>query len=289
VASARRKPVTAMKRIAQIAVAASLAWLAALPAQAQVSPELKNPRITFAYVPPENPRYLPIMERLKSRQFLEKFSAFLSPLQLPHSFYLVTRQCGQPNAFYNPSNWRIEICYEIVELIDRIAPRAGTTNADGFSHDEVLYGSFVGVLLHEAGHAVFDMYNVPIFGREEDAADQMAAFIALNFNKDVALTITRGFAYLWRAFARSGDPKGWADFSDEHGTNQQRYFNTLCMGYGGNPELFKDFVDKGWLPKERAAVCAEEFQQVRLAFVKTVLPFINQAMMKKVQETDWLK
>jgi hypothetical protein len=28
---------------------------------------------------------------------------------------------------------------------------------------------------------------------------------------------------------------------------------------------------------------------VRQAFAKTVLPFINQSLIKKVQETDWLK
>ena len=76
---------------------------------------------------------------------------------------------------------------------------------------------------------------------------------------------------------------------DEHGTSQQRYFNTLCLGYGGDPQLFQDFVDRGWLPKERAENCADEYQQVRLAFVKTLLPFIDQDMMKKVRETDWLK
>ena len=282
-----------MKRIAHVAVlAASLGWLGLLshPSQAQIPPELKNSRISFAYIPPDSVKYQPIMQRLKNRQLLEKLSAFLSPLKLPHSFYLVARQCGQPNAFYNGSNWRIEICYEILELIERMAPRESAAGADGFTHDEVVYGGFVGVLLHETGHAVFDMYNVPVFGREEDAADQMAAFIALNFNKDVARMITRGFAYLWRAFAAGGgDPKGWEEFSDEHGTSQQRYFNTLCMGYGGDPQLFQDFVDRGWLPKERAESCADEYQQVRLAFVKTLLPFIDQDMMKKVRETDWLK
>ena len=58
---------------------------------------------------------------------------------------------------------------------------------------------------------------------------------------------------------------------------------------GADPQHFKDFIDKGWLPKERAAGCAAEFQQVREAFSKTVLPFINQGLIKKVQETDWLK
>ena len=279
-----------MNRIVRVLlVVAALVWLVAAPAAAQIPPELKNPKISIAYIPPEQPKYLPIMQRLKDRQLLEKLAAFLSPLQMPHAFYLITRQCGEPNAFYSPSNWRIEICYEMIEFIEKLAPPPGTSR-DGFTRDEVVVGAFVGVLLHEVGHAAFDMFNVPVFGREEDAADEMAAFIAVQFNKEVARTITRGFAYLWREFGRlGGEPKEWGDFADEHGANQQRFFNVLCMGYGAEPEVFKDFIDKSWLPKERAPNCAAEFQQVRGAFAKTVYPFINQALMKKVQDTDWLK
>jgi len=283
-----------MNRIARIAVTAiALAWLgvASQPAQAQaqIPPELKNSKISYSYIPPENPKYGPIMERLKQRQLLERLAAFLSPLQLPHPFYLITRQCKEPNAFYSPANWRIEICYEIVEFLERLAPREGQP-VDGFTHDEVVVGGLVGVLMHETGHAAFDMFNVPVFGREEDAADQMAGFLAVQFNKDVARTVTRGFAYLWRAFARlGGEPKDWGEFSDEHGTNQQRYYNVLCMGYGSDPQTFKDFIDNGWLPKERAEGCATEYQAVRGAFIKTIYPFINQSLVKKVQETNWLK
>ena len=50
------------------------------------------------------------------------------------------------------------------------------------------------------------MVQVPVFGRE-DAADQFAIFLALQFNKDVANRITRGRAYFWAVL---GDPKEWA-------------------------------------------------------------------------------
>jgi len=281
-----------MNRILRIApLAALLIWPAVMsqPVQAQIPPELRNSKISFSYIPPENPKYGPIMQRLKNREVLERLSAFLSPLQLPHAFYLITRQCNEPNAFYSPANWRIEICYEMIEFLERMAPRPGQT-VDGFTRDEVVVGGLVGVLMHEVGHSVFDMLNVPVFGREEDAADQMAGFLAVQFNKDVARTVTRGFAYLWRAFGRlGGEPKEWGDYSGEHGANQQRYFNVLCVGYGADREVFKDFIDKGWLPKERAENCAGEYQQVRAAFAKTIYPFINQGLMKKVQDTNWLK
>ena len=281
-----------MNRI--VSAAAMMLVLAGLgaatqPARAQIPPELKNSKISFAYLPPESTKYQPVMQRLKDRQLLEKLAAFLSPLQLPHAFNLITRECKEPNAFYNPSKWRIDICYEMIELIEKVAPRPGRP-INGFTRDEVVVGSFVGVLIHEVGHAAFDMFNVPVFGREEDAADEMAGFLAVQFNKEVARTVTRGFAYLWRAFGRlGGEPKEWADYSDEHGANHQRYYNVLCMGYGADPELFKDFIEKGWLPKERAEKCHTEYQQVRRAFAKTVLPYINRPLIRKVRETDWLK
>jgi hypothetical protein len=255
-------------------------------ARAQAPSELTNSKIEFAYFPPKSMKYHAIMERLKSRQVLESLSQFLSPLRLPHKLFLVTIECGNnPSPRYVPSNSAILLCYEFNEILDRVAPKPGMP-AQGFTRDEVIVGSFVGVVLHEAGHAVFDMLDVPVFGREEDAADEMASFLALQFSKEVARTVTRGYAYFWSVL---GNPKEWSQFSDEHGTSSQRFYNTLCLGYGGDPQTFKEFVDKSWLPKERAANCAAEYQQIKLAFEKTILPYIDIDLMKQVQAKDWLK
>ena len=138
------------------------------------------------------------------------------------AFYLVARECQEENAFYNPANWRIDICYEMIELIEKVAPPPNAP-VDGFTRDEVVVGAFVGVIIHEVGHAAFDMFNVPVFGREEDAADEMAGFLAVQFNKQVAHTVTRGFAFLWRAAGRlGGEPKDWAEYADEHGAEAAR-------------------------------------------------------------------
>jgi len=75
-----------MIRIVALSAAFAAASLVAQPASAQIPPELKNNKISFAYVPPESPKLQPIMERLKNRQLLEKLAALLSPLQLLHAF-----------------------------------------------------------------------------------------------------------------------------------------------------------------------------------------------------------
>ena len=47
-------------------------------------------------------------------------------------------------------------------------------------------------------------------------------------------------------------------------------------------------MDKGALPPERAKLRAR-YQLVRNAFAKTILPYIDQAMMKKVKSMEWLR
>jgi putative metallopeptidase DUF4344 len=268
------------------ALVALVACAGNAPSPAAAQAELTNSKIEYAYFPPKTMKYQETLDRLKSRQVLELLSQFLSPLRLPHKLFLVTSECGEnASPYYSPGQWAIFLCYEFMEVLDKIAPKQGQP-VQGFTRDDVVVGGFVGVVLHEAGHAVFDMLEVPMFGREEDAADAMATFIALQFNKEVARTVTKGFAYIWNMF---GNPKEWEHYADEHGTSAQRFFNTLCLAYGGDPQTFKEFVDKGWLPKARAANCASEYQQVRFAFSRTILPYVDQDKMKLVQARDWLK
>jgi Putative metallopeptidase len=272
-------------------------WPAVATAQTPPS-QLRNPNVVVDYVeprPPNDPKardyakdlakyrsQKKIYDRLKQRQVLEELSAFLSPLKLPRTLRIRTKACNEVNAFYDPDEWSVNICYEWIEASEAMAPKG--MSPEGYTRQEVIVGSFVGVVLHELGHAVNDMLNLPVLGREEDAADQIAAFIMTQFGKDVARTAIKGTAYVWLTFSRTGQPAYW----DVHSTSGQRFYNFLCIGYGGDPEAFKEFVGK-LLPKERLETCPHEFRQVHNAFVKTVLPHVDQELLKKVQATQWLR
>jgi hypothetical protein len=251
-----------------------------LPAFAQGSST--GGKIRYEYVPPMSLRYVATAERLKQFQLFEQLSEFFSPVRLPHNFSMISTECGVINAFYQPSLRRIELCYEFVESVERMGPKVGETS--DISYQEFVVGTLVGVLLHELGHAVFDMLQIPVIGREEDGADAISTFLALQFSKDVARTIVRGSSY--RRTARSVyAPLYW----DEHGTSLQRHYNALCLAYGGAPEQFGDVVAKGELPKSRADGCAREYEQVKRAFEKTILPYIDREKMRQVQAKTWLK
>jgi hypothetical protein len=279
------------------------------PAAAQFPPELQNEMIEIQYNEPTSAKYRPIYERLKNRKLLEQLAAFLSPLKLQGVLVLSLeegdpRACGGPNSYYDGAG-TLHLCYswfyylenEVAKEYPREPNEPFTQTSlgliPGVTRAEVIVGGAVGVILHELGHALFDIQDVPLFGREEDGADQIAALIMLQFGKDVALTTIKGFFNVWHHFnaermrAQKGEIKPYQE-ADEHSIDIQRAYNFLCIAYGKEPEAFQELADR-MLPRIRKANCADEYKQVAFAFRKTLLPDIDQELMKKVLEMQILR
>ena len=85
--------------------------------------------------------------------------------------------------------------------------------------------------------------------------------------------------YKHEASTRSPDE---SDFADVHGLDVQRFYNVLCMAYGSDPEAFGGIVEKGYLPKDRAEGCGEEYAQVGYAVQKLISPSLERKAVKKV-------
>jgi hypothetical protein len=147
---------------------------------------------------------------------------------------------------------------------------------------------FTAVLLHELAHAIFDMLKIPIFGREEDAADQLAAFILLQFGNDVARRTITGAALLFHQMGLD-QPPGAADYASVHGLPRQRFVNVLCIAYGAEPKLFADFVEKGHLPPHRRPYCRWEYRQIEHAFKTLISPHVDRELQEKVRGRQWLR
>ena len=277
-----------MRRIVSTATVCAGAWLLFQPvpvrAQAPDLQALQNSKIEIAYDEPTSGEFFDVYQRLKKRQTLERLKGFLSPLRLKRKLILRHKQCNTVNAFYSPGDNSLNLCYDFFADLEKKV--AAQPVVKGFSKEQALVGGFIGVALHEMGHGVVNLLEIPVFGREEDAADQIAAFTVMQFGPQLGRYLIRGAAQMWLAKDQAWERTA---FSDEHGTERQRYYNFLCLGYGADPATFKDIVDQGLLPKERAADCGREYQRVKNAFTKTILPFVDLDMMKKVQATSWLR
>src|SRR5262245_36351321 len=232
-------------------------WAALLPqieAMAQTA-RAQRSEVSVIYGPPKDPAHQQIYEQLKEIGFLEKVGEFVSPVRLPRTLLVKLEGCdGDANASYDDDT--IVICYEYIDELWRTVPTE--TTAAGVTPIDALVGPLFDTCLHEFAHALFDMLRIPVFGREEDAADQVSACIMLPLGKAEARRLIAGTAYGFKTEADAVSQPTMKQFSDVHGLPAQRLYNLLCIAYGADPQLFGDFVGKGYLPKERAEDCKDE-------------------------------
>ncbi len=244
-------------------------------------------RVTVSYVPPKNAAHQSIYEQLKEVSFLEKLRQFLAPFRLPRALLVKVEGCdGDANAFYE--NDVITVCYEYIEDLRKTMP--AETTAAGVAPIDALVGPLFDTCLHEFAHALFEMLRLPVLGREEDAADQVSAYIMLQLGKVEVRRLIGGVAYAYKTEAEAATkPPTMTHFADMHGTPAQRFYNVLCIAYGADKQLFGDIVEKGYLPKDRAKDCKDEYQQVAYAYEKLIGPHVDRARAKKVFDKRWLR
>jgi hypothetical protein len=258
-------------------------------------------RVQIRYEPPKDPEHGQIYEELKRLRALEKLQEFLSPFRLPRTLTIMLAGCdGEADAFYGDDE--ITICYEYVDVLLKNMP--AQTTPGGVAPIDTVFGPLFDTSLHEFAHALFDMLNLPVLGREEAAADQVAAYIYLQLGPAESRRLITGTAYAYAAEAMKGEmpssleevaeviraerPRSLEEFSGEHGTPAQRAYNVMCMAYGADRKVFGDFAEKGFLPSERAEFCHEEYEQVQDAFQALVGPHIDQDLAREIFDRAWL-
>jgi Putative metallopeptidase len=270
------------------------------PACAQ-TPIPPNPQIEIAYVKPGNPALARIYEQMQSHKVLETLQVFLAPLKLPNGAKLIVKfdQCGGATSIAYQHAGPVTICYEYVAQIEQMVPRSTVTLVQGtVTPDAAVIGPVTQAALHEMALGVFDVMNLPVWGRTDDAADRLSAFIMVQFGPNVAWNTIVGTAWFL-----SGNVTRAADFSDIRGVVAQRYYTTLCIAYGGEARgvtLTKgtagatgsglgNFVGgaaAGNLPQSRAQSCPYEYDAIKQAFVNLfVAPgHVDQSLLGQVQK-----
>ena len=225
----------------------------------------------FAYPPVSKPQYAAIREGFMADKALENLTAGLNRLiKLPTDITITFTQCGVENAFYEPSTRRIKMCYELYEhFIVLFLPLAKSEE----DLAKAVEGALNFVLFHELGHALSDVLNLPITGKEEDAVDQLATFIlAVGDDQNEGTALQGAFWFSLEARQR-GPTVGQSAFADEHSLNEQRYFNIVCWVYGRNREANQALVDEGFLPIERAQRCPGEYAKIVKSWSTLLAPY----------------
>lgn len=197
--------------------------------------------------------------------FVETMNGFV---RIPGDVEVIAKDCGEVNAFYVPEDHSIELCYELSAGERKAFAEAGDS---GEELDSVVYQSMVSTLYHEAGHALIGELDLPVTGREEDVADQMAAYILTIDDESKDLLITTADSYYLSA-ERTGPPDETA-MADSHSLDAQRSVNFVCYVYGSDEETFGYLVEDGILDPDRAEGCADEYDLMVRAWDVLLAPY----------------
>src|SRR5262249_2445837 len=240
----RRGPMAFLDRRSSIIVAVVAAALTcAIPpaARAETSGQAASPpadaaadMIRIEYVPPKDPKYQTAYKLVQQRGALERMKKAFPRLRLPVPVTVRTIGCdGVSNAWYQRENDRptLSICYEYLVEIWNVMPKESA--AAMVTAGDAVIGQLFFALAHEFGHAVFDIFDIPVFGREEDAADQFATYIMLQFGEDRAHRLITGAAFSYRAFIKNHKQKPSVSvplltFSRDHGSPAHQVSILLC-------------------------------------------------------------
>ena len=263
-------------------------------AQSNVSSaEIDHPSwVSIIYEPPENPAFQDLYDLLRERHALESIREILSPFRSPEALTIKTAECKAINAWYRREAFKptVTVCYELLKHILGSLPNED--NPDGLTPADAAVGQFFFVTLHEVGHAIFDILDVPMFGHQEDAADNFATYIMLQFGEGQAHRLIGGAAWSWRAYL--GDykknpvvPTRLSAFAGDHGLPQERFYNLICLAVGADHAGFADL--ENYLPASRAPHCSYEYQTLVRAFEKEITPHIDHEMATRVLDTNWLQ
>jgi hypothetical protein len=249
------------------------------------SAAVKTNQITVDYVAPKNPAHQHVYELLKERHSLENLQKLLSPFRLQWPLNISLTGCdGEADAMY--SDDEITICYEYIEELRQYMPEE--TTPAGVEPIDALVGPFVDTVLHEFADALFDYADIPVLGREEDAADQVSALIYLQLGKDEARRMIMGTVYAYLLEVQDTDPPDLEEYADEHSTSEQRAFNLVCIAYGADPKLFKDLPRLVGMPQFRVDICEEEYELISFAYDSLIGPHIDPELAEIVFDQSWL-
>lgn len=203
-------------------------------------------------------------------EYLAKSLATAFELPAPLKVKGVNGFGGGP--FYNPEDNSITLPYQFATAVIGVISE---TNPEG---TETEWGEAVGavnsfIFAHEFGHALIHNFNLPVLGREEDAADGIATVLLLK--AEDGATYAAEAAEFWDAFSGRQTPPKLAEYADNHSFDRQRAYNILCWVGGSDEAILEALAENEIVPEERLASCPAEWQQLQESAEQVLKPHLK--------------
>ncbi|WP_438466390.1 DUF4344 domain-containing metallopeptidase [Marinomonas sp. PE14-40] len=204
----------------------------------------------------------PEPENQAIKQLLESSEVLKTSIDLINNNWqleddILLRIGGEEDPYYDPETSTIYFSYYFA---DEIAQRfiAANPNADLAAQQSFVISGVVHTLFHEYAHVLVDYLNLPVLGREEDAADSFASYVLITMMEDGPQLLKDG-ADLF--YLESLDPEPFASvmLSDSHSLPIQRFYMGLCHLYASDEQAYQYLITDHGFDEEWVNTCLMDY------------------------------
>jgi Putative metallopeptidase len=210
-------------------------------------------------------------ELLKASETRTLAKSLATAFELPNPLLIKGVNGFGGGPFYNPEDNSITLPYEFPAVVFGVVTQSnpqGTPTEWGEAAGAV--NSFI--LAHEFAHALIHNFELPVLGREEDAADGISTVVLLKAEEGALYAIDA--AEFWESFSGRQDPPDLAEYADNHSFDRQRADNILCWVAGSDEGILEAFLENEVLPEERLAACPGEWELLRSSAEQVLTPHL---------------
>lgn len=240
-----------------------------------LSARVAGPRITASYEPGKKTVGPP-------KDFIDAMTKIVVGLdlrtRLPRALPVTFKECGQINAFYQPGAHAISMCHDLYDDLVGLFKKAGADDAKSI---ELARGTLFFTFFHEFGHALVGELGLPITGKGEDAADELATLVMIQLGAPgfkAALAAAQWFDTMAK------QPGHKNVFYDSHSFDEQRVVSITCLLYGADQKRWAPLMKGLKIPDSRLAKCVRDYPLRKKAWDTMLAPY---ALKVKSQTDPW--
>lgn len=222
----------------------------------------------------KDPFFRDFQEGIKRSKILEAIAHDINGyLALPEDVYITFDECQTSNAFYDEHSKKVTICYEMVSYLYELFK---TKTKDSAQLREMVINTTLFIFYHEMGHALIDLMDLPVTGKEEDTVDNFSIFLLTDGSRKGAKAVLDGaIAFYLMGESERNIPLKNLQLWDEHSLDHQRFYHIICMLYGSNPNQHQALIRRKMLPISMSNRCIEDYQKTKKGWLKVLGPWIK--------------
>jgi hypothetical protein len=134
---------------------------------------------------------------------------------------------------------------------------------------------------HEIGHMMVDQFDLPVLGKEEDAADALAVILILNDKTDKIESyntlIDSSDGWYFNALRSTGEGVEGLSYYDDHSLSIQRAYAMACMMVGADPEGYAQIAEAYEFDQDTQENCASTYEQTYNSWMGLLNPHEGQS------------